>query len=157
MKKALRWKFLFFFIILIAALWQISYTFRYTSMSNEELASLEPIERKKLEDRTIHLGLDLKGGMHLILEVDKSKLSDEEKEGATERALEIIRNRIDQFGVSEPIIEKQGADRILIQLPGVADRKRAKDIIGKTALLEFRLSEAKEVQQNLLSRIDEYL
>lgn len=157
MKKALRWKFLFFFIILFAALWQLSYTFRYARMSNEELAALEPLERKKLEDRTIHLGLDLRGGMHLILEVDKSKLSDEEKEGATERALEIIRNRIDQFGVSEPIIEKQGTDRILIQLPGVADRNRAKEIIGKTALLEFRIAESKEVEQNLLTRIDEYL
>ena len=157
MKKTLRWKLLFFFIILIAALWQLSYTFRYARMSNVELANLEPLERKKLEDRTIHLGLDLKGGMHLILEVDKSKLTDEEKKGATDRALEIIRNRIDQFGVSEPIIEKQGKDRILIQLPGVADRKRAKDIIGKTALLEFRITESKEVQQNLLSRIDEYL
>lgn len=157
MKKALRWKFLFFLIILFAALWQLSYTFRYSSMSNQQLASLEPEERKKLLDRTIHLGLDLKGGMHLILEVDKSKLSDEEKEGATERALEIIRNRIDQFGVTEPVIEKQGTDRILIQLPGVADRSRAKDIIGKTALLEFRLAESKEIQQNLLSRIDEYL
>jgi SecD/SecF fusion protein len=157
MKKALRWKFLFFFVILVAALWQLSYTFRYTHMSNTELANLEPTERKKLADRTIHLGLDLKGGMHLILEVDKSKLSDEEKEGATERALEIIRNRIDQFGVSEPIIEKQGADRILIQLPGVADRNRAKEIIGKTALLEFRIAEDKEVQQNLLARIDEHL
>ncbi|TET22106.1 MAG: protein translocase subunit SecD [Candidatus Cloacimonadota bacterium] len=157
MKKNLRWKFIFFFIILISALWQLSYTFRYTKMSNEELANLEPGQRKILEDKSIHLGLDLKGGMHLILEVDKSKLSDEEKKGATDRALEIIRNRIDQFGVTEPSIEKQGSDRILIQLPGVADRKRAKDIIGKTALLEFRIVADKEAQQNLLSRIDEYL
>ncbi|MCK4575427.1 protein translocase subunit SecD [candidate division WOR-3 bacterium] len=158
MKKNLRWKFIFFLIVLASALWQLSYTFRYSQMSNEELANLDPKERKKLEDRTIHLGLDLKGGMHLILEVDKSKLSDEEKKGATDRALEIIRNRIDQFGVSEPTIEKQqGADRILIQLPGVADRDRAKEIIGKTALLEFRLVEEREAEQNLLLKIDEHL
>ncbi len=157
MKKNLRWKFIFLFIILFAALWQLSYTFRYSQMSNEELANLEPEQRRKLEDKTIHLGLDLKGGMHLILEVDKTKLSDEEKKGATDRALEIIRNRIDQFGVSEPAIEKQGTDRILIQLPGVVDRKRAKEIIGKTALLEFRIVEDREVVQNLLTKIDEYL
>ncbi|TES92928.1 MAG: protein translocase subunit SecD [Candidatus Cloacimonadota bacterium] len=157
MKKNLRWKFIIFLIILLAALWQLSYTFRYSRMTKEELANLEPKQRKTLEDKTIHLGLDLKGGMHLVLEVDKSKLSDEEKKGATERALEIIRNRIDQFGVSEPTIEKQGTDRILIQLPGVVDRNRAKDIIGKTALLEFRLVEAEEVEQNLLTKIDEYL
>jgi protein-export membrane protein SecD len=157
MKKNLRWKFIFFFIVFFAALWQLSYTFRYSQMSNEELVSLEPEQRRKLEDKTIHLGLDLKGGMHLILEVDKTKLSDEEKKGATDRALEIIRNRIDQFGVSEPAIEKQGTDRILIQLPGVVDRKRAKEIIGKTALLEFRIVEDREVEQNLLTKIDEYL
>jgi len=58
---------------------------------------------------------------------------------AVEQALETIRNRIDQFGVSEPDIRLQGENRILIQLPGISDTKRAKDLIGKTALLEFRL------------------
>jgi len=58
---------------------------------------------------------------------------------AVEQALETIRNRIDQFGVSEPDIRLQGDNRILIQLPGVRDTKRAKDLIGKTALLEFKL------------------
>jgi len=58
---------------------------------------------------------------------------------AVEQALETIRNRIDQFGVSEPDIRLQGERRILIQLPGISDTKRAKDLIGKTALLEFRL------------------
>lgn len=157
MKRNLRWKFIFFFIVLVAALFQLSYTFRYSKMTKGDIAKLEPKQRKKLEEKTIHLGLDLKGGMHLVLEVDKSKLSDEEKKGATDRALEIIRNRIDQFGVSEPTIEKQGGDRILIQLPGVVDRKRAKEIIGKTALLEFRLVESGDVEQNLLTKIDEYL
>jgi preprotein translocase subunit SecD len=61
------------------------------------------------------------------------------KKMATDQALETIRNRIDQFGVSEPDIRIQGSDRILIQLPGVKDTKRAKDLIGKTALLEFKL------------------
>jgi len=58
---------------------------------------------------------------------------------AAEQALETIRNRIDQFGVSEPDIRRQGEKRILIQLPGVKDTQRAKDLIGKTALLEFKL------------------
>jgi len=58
---------------------------------------------------------------------------------AVAQALETIRNRIDQFGVSEPDIRIQGEKRILIQLPGVKDTKRAKDLIGKTALLEFKL------------------
>ena len=58
---------------------------------------------------------------------------------AAEQALETIRNRIDQFGVSEPDIRNQGEKRILIQLPGIKDTKRAKELIGKTALLEFKL------------------
>jgi len=61
------------------------------------------------------------------------------KKLATEQALETIRNRIDQFGVSEPDIRLQGERRILIQLPGIKDTQRAKDLIGKTALLEFKL------------------
>ena len=70
-------------------------------------------------------------------------LPDEEadhiKRLAAEQALETIRNRIDQFGVSEPDIRNQGEKRILIQLPGIKDTKRAKELIGKTALLEFKL------------------
>lgn len=58
---------------------------------------------------------------------------------ATDQALETIRNRIDQFGVSEPDIRRQGENRLLIQLPGVTDTGRAKELIGKTALLEFKL------------------
>src|SRR5689334_4429587 len=58
---------------------------------------------------------------------------------AVDQSLETIRNRIDQFGVSEPIIQRQGQTDILIQLPGIQDPQRAKEIIGKTALLEFKL------------------
>ena len=67
------------------------------------------------------------------------KETDQIKKLATEQALETIRNRIDQFGVSEPDIRLQGEKRILIQLPGIKDTKRAKDLIGRTALLEFKL------------------
>jgi len=90
-------------------------------------------------EKRINLGLDLKGGMHLVLKVDTSKLSKEAQQDVSERALEIIRNRIDEFGVKEPIIHLQGSDEIVIQLPGITDRKRALDLIGKTALLEFKL------------------
>ena len=89
----------------------------------------------------IELGLDLKGGMHLIYKVDTEKLTKAESVGASERAVEIIRNRIDELGVKEPVIQPQGQDKILIQLPGVVDRSRALDIIGRTALLEFKLVE----------------
>ncbi len=87
----------------------------------------------------LKLGLDLQGGMHLVLRVDTSQLSEKSKADASGRAIEIIRNRIDQFGVSEPSIQLEGQDRIVVQLPGVTDRERALDLIGKTALLEFKL------------------
>ncbi len=87
----------------------------------------------------IKLGLDLQGGMHLALKVDTSKLPDNAKEDATARAVEVIRNRIDQFGVSEPSIQREGTERIIVQLPGVTDRERALALLGKTALLEFKL------------------
>ena len=90
-------------------------------------------------EKRINLGLDLKGGMHLLLKVDTSHLTGEAKVDASDRAIEVIRNRIDEFGVRETSIQKQGTDEIVVQLPGVTDRKRALDIIGKTAMLEFKL------------------
>ena len=90
----------------------------------------------------INLGLDLQGGMHLVLRVDTSELPPTAKvEDVTEVALEVIRNRIDQFGVREPTLQRQGERRIIIQLPGVQDPARAKALIGKTALLEFNMVE----------------
>ncbi|OYD14887.1 protein translocase subunit SecD [candidate division WOR-3 bacterium JGI_Cruoil_03_51_56] len=102
-----------------------------------ELVRLQK-ETSKLHKSSLHLGLDLVGGMHLVLEVDKSKLTKEEARDAGDRALEVIRNRVDQFGVFEPIIQKVGRDRVLVQLPGV-DRERAKTLIGQTAQLQFQL------------------
>ena len=61
------------------------------------------------------------------------------RERFVEQALQILRNRIDQFGVAEPTIQAQGADEIVVQLPGIQDPQRAKDLIGRTALLEFKL------------------
>jgi len=90
-------------------------------------------------DKRINLGLDLRGGMHLLLKVDTTHLLGPAKEDAADRAIEVIRNRIDQFGVRETSIQKQGQDEIVVQLPGVTDRDRAIEIIGKTALLEFKL------------------
>ncbi|MBU4342582.1 MAG: protein translocase subunit SecD, partial [Candidatus Omnitrophica bacterium] len=94
-----------------------------------------PIQEK------INLGLDLQGGMRLVLKVDTDKIPEEAREDAPNRALEIIRNRIDQFGVREPLIQRQGKNAIVVQLPGITDRDRAIELIGKTALLEFKLVE----------------
>jgi protein-export membrane protein SecD len=95
--------------------------------------------------------------MHVVLQVDKTKLSDEEKKDAVERALEIIRNRVDQFGVAEPMIQKQGEDRIVVELPGLQDVERAQELIGRTAQLEFKLLPEPEVTTDLINQIDKAL
>ncbi len=69
----------------------------------------------------------------------KAKRASEIKKLAVEQSLETIRNRVDQFGVSEPEIIPEGDDRIIVQLPGIKDPGRAKSLIGRTALLEFKL------------------
>jgi preprotein translocase subunit SecD len=74
----------------------------------------------------------------IILQMSAKEAKEIEKL-AVDQALETIRNRIDQFGVAEPDIRRQGENRILIQLPGIKDTDRAKDLIGRTALLEFKL------------------
>lgn len=90
-------------------------------------------------DQRINLGLDLKGGMHLVLKVDTKELSDKAKKDAVPRAIEILRNRIDSLGVGETVLQRQGEDQILLQLPGVTDRNKAVEIVKRVAHLEFRL------------------
>jgi preprotein translocase subunit SecD len=69
----------------------------------------------------------------------KDRVSTERRNSFVDQALKVIRNRVDQFGVAEPTIQRQGENRILVQLPGVQDPARAKALIGKTAVLEFKL------------------
>ena len=90
-------------------------------------------------DQKIKLGLDLKGGMQLVLQVDMSKVPENQREDVTERVAEVVRNRIDEFGVVEPEISTQGKDQVVVKLPGITDRERAIQIAGRTAHLEFRL------------------
>lgn len=106
-------------------------------------------------NKRISLGLDLQGGMYLILRVDTTKLEEKAKPDAVERALEIIRNRIDEFGVKEPIVQIQGEDEIVVQLPGLTDRKRALDLIGRTAMLEFKLvsADAQKISDALAGKV----
>jgi len=110
-------------------------------------------------DKELKLGLDLQGGMQILLEVDYSELelSVEAKKDAVKTALEIIRNRIDQFGVAEPSIQPIGENRILIQLPGLKNFNRAKELIGKTALLEFKLVAEGEQIEEVYNSLDSYL
>jgi len=90
----------------------------------------------------IKLGLDLQGGTSFLVEMDTTKLANTNDTGsALSQAIEVLRKRIDRFGVAEPIIQSAGGNRILIQLPGLSqsDKDSAKSQIQKTAFLEFRI------------------
>lgn len=155
--KTLRWRAIIVLASLLVAIWSLWPTIRYYSMSPEERAKMPRSEYLNLKKKAINLGLDLQGGMYLLMEVDKSKLSPEEAEGAVERAIEVIRNRIDQWGVYEPSIQRLGENRILVQLPGVLERERARSLIGRTALLEFKLVAEEDIIYNLLDKFDKKL
>jgi preprotein translocase subunit SecD len=101
----------------------------------------ERLEASRLRPKhLLNLGLDLKGGTHLVLELDIAQLPKEaDVNDAMGRAIEILRNRIDQFGVAEPLIAKQGDRWIVVQIPGIKDSSRAKSLLQSTALLEFRM------------------
>jgi len=104
----------------------------------------------------INLGLDLQGGMHLAVEIDDpdNTLTDEARADAIERTLTTIRNRIDEFGVREPTIQRVGSDRIIVELAGIDDPERAMAIVERTAFLEFKLVREDDNFRNALPRID---
>jgi preprotein translocase subunit SecD len=102
-------------------------------------------------------GLDLQGGMHLALEVDESKGPVLDKSKAIDNALKVVRNRIDEFGVSEPVVQKAGNDRIIVELPGIDDPLRAQDVVQKAAFLEFQITDKTQALEKALPRLDAVL
>ena len=109
-----------------------------------------------LSTRGLKQGLDLQGGMHLVLEIDdpEGSLTEEERTDAIDRAERIIRARIDEFGVEEPLIQKIGADRLIVELAGLDDESRAKEIINQQAYLEWKLVLPTTEVDNALERLD---
>lgn len=85
----------------------------------------------------VKFGLDLKGGAHIVLQA-KGTDGQEVEDKDIESLVAILRNRIDQYGISEPQIQREGRDRVAVDLPGVEDPEAALDLIGRTAVLEFR-------------------
>lgn len=127
-----------------------------------EWYSKTPQEREKLEasgdrpKRILNLGLDLRGGSSLLLELDVSKLSGKESlNDSMQRAIEIVRNRIDQYGVGEIPITRQGEKWISVQLPGIANPEQAEALIGKTAMLEFRIVKDDAAAQEAVNKLNE--
>src|SRR5262245_48982346 len=90
----------------------------------------------------IRLGLDLQGGTSVLMKMETNRLSDaSDASAALSQAVEVLRKRVDRLGVAEPLIQPQGADRILVQLPGLSasDQESAITVLKKAAFLEFRL------------------
>ncbi len=135
-KLAVKWGLII--AILLGSLYLIYPNYKWYSKPLSERETLDTLgERPK---RMLNLGLDLRGGSSLLLELEVAKLNGKEPlNEAMARAIEIIRNRIDQYGVAETSITKQGDKWIMVQLPGVSNPQRAEELIGKTAMLEFRI------------------
>lgn len=145
-------------VLILLSIYGLYPTLVYHSMSNEEKEALkreDPTRYFSLKNKALRLGLDLKGGMHIVLEVqqpEEGRISD-----VQDRALEIIRNRVDKIGVTEPLIQKSGTNRIVVDLPGFTDIEQAKRLIGETAQLQFKLLLSPEETQSLLEQIDSVL
>ncbi|MBD3225592.1 MAG: protein translocase subunit SecD [Caldithrix sp.] len=223
MKSSTTTKFVIIAILILLALYQLYPTYEISAMSEDEKQQMELQDQKAffdLKSESINLGLDLQGGMHVVLEVDVKELLNElaknkteafnqtleqteievsetdadfistfnnnlkekglniarffssvdrrteddvleylreQTEDAVTRSLEIMRNRVDEFGVSEPIIQKQGDRRIIVELAGVSNPGRVRNLIGRTALLEFQLLKDNMVSQTVAEKINNYI
>ena len=130
------------------ALWPRSVTIRER---NKETGAFHDTTRTRVP---LKKGLDLQGGMYLALEVDDSKGVVANKGEAIDRALKVVRNRIDEFGVSEPVVQKVGNDRIVVELPGIDERERAENLVQSSAFLQFQITDKTQALDKALARID---
>lgn len=121
------------------------------------------VERVQRDGVTVHdtsrrvplkLGLDLQGGMYLTLEVDQSKQAVTNVSDALDRALTVVRSRIDEFGVAEPIVQKVGEDRITVELPGIDDEQRAIEVVQRSAFLKFQITDKTQALERVIPRLD---
>ena len=219
MSKNLIPRYIIIGVVLAWALVTLWPSVKYQQLSPEDIEDMrEAGTLETLENKIIKLGLDLKGGIYIVLEVDlptlvttlainkdakfertvndvrntltenpqrefftvfTEKISEnglrlpryydvdygakaedilnsiqEQADDAINRVLEILQNRVDQFGVSEPTIQKQGNRRIIVELAGIQDSERARALLQSTALLEFFLVKSPEVTNDILSQID---
>ncbi|HXF94476.1 MAG TPA: protein translocase subunit SecD [Gemmatimonadales bacterium] len=152
--KAIRWR--LFWIGALAALAIYSLVPR-----NVKIRVYDPATGQ-MRDTTvrrvpINLGLDLRGGIHLALEVDESKGPVADCRDAIRRAERVVRTRIDEFGTTEPVVQVVGECRLIVELPGEQDPARAKQIVQRTAFLEFRITDTRQLFAAALPAIDRAL
>lgn len=151
------WKIALIALLVIVSIWRLYPTYNYYSLSSGEKAAMDPTKLEKIRNDALNLGLDLQGGIHLVMQVETAGMKKDEATDAVERAMTVITNRVDQFGLAEPIVQRQGENRIIIELPGMSDVERAKNLIGRTARLEFKLLKSDEDIKFITDKIDLYL
>ena len=105
----------------------------------------------------LKLGLDLQGGMHLGLELDQTNRVSSDVSRDVDLALTVLRKRVDEFGVQEPVVQKVGNERIVVELAGIRDPQRAMDIVQKAAFLEFRITDRTSALDKSLPAMDRTL
>lgn len=118
-------------LIALAAAWIV-----WPQGSKIDLTKLKINYKKEF---TTHLGLDLQGGSHLVYQADFKDVTEVDKKEALNAARNTIERRVNSFGVAEPLVQVQGSDRIVVELPGIDDINKAIEQIGQTPLLEFRV------------------
>ena len=154
MSSNLRWRILITLAAIGLAAFTLWPTYRFYTLSDDQIANMDPVVLEDMQARSLRLGLDLQGGMHMILEIDDSELEDMNASDVMDRALEVIRNRIDEFGVTEPLVQKAGEKRIIVELAGIDDFERGKEIISRAAVLEFKMVRTGAEMRRLVERLD---
>jgi len=92
----------------------------------------------KLTEQPYRLGLDLQGGTHLVYEADMAQIPDADRKTALEGVRDVIEKRVNAFGVSEPVVQVSGSDRLIVELAGISEVSQAIQMIGETPFLEFK-------------------
>ena len=152
-----RWRILITVALVVVGLLAFWDTFRLWTLSDadkQRMQQEDPGKLLELQQSAIRLGLDLQGGIHVVLKVKTDSLESSDASGAVERAMQVIRTRIDGLGVAEPNIQKQGSTHIIIDLPGYTDADRAEELVGQMAVLEFKLLESMDNAALLLQKVD---
>ena len=160
MNRSLRIRAGIVIVVILASLYGLYPTIQSARISDEDrvAAQTDPVLKAKIdgiESKAIRKGLDLEGGMYIVLEIDDEGMTPAQAGDALDRVVEILRNRVDQFGVSEPDIKPMGTTRIIVQLPGLQDVERAKSLIGTTARLDFRLVRPADEIESVFAKLDE--
>jgi len=146
----LKYRFLLIAALLVASAWSLFPRTVIERVKRDGAFKYDTVRRVPLK-----LGLDLQGGMHMTLDIDESKQAVANKGEAIDRALKVVRQRIDQFGVSEPIVQKVGSDRIIVELPGIDDPDRAQALIQQAAFLEFQITDESDAITKSFPRLDD--